>query len=122
MIVIRKNIRLLFVLVLPVYLFIVQSTIQNKHTHFFSNGIVITHAHPVDREKGAHNSDHRHTETEICLFQQLNFDYFQPPPPLAINPVNSVYIHKINGQKCEYYRHILTFQPLKRGPPHNSFL
>jgi hypothetical protein len=71
---IRLNIKFLFVFILPVYFYIVQNSIQNKHTHFYPNGIVVTHSHPVDSEHGQPINEHNHTKTEIVLFQQLNID------------------------------------------------
>jgi len=76
---IRENRKLIFALVLPVYLFIVQSSITNRHSHFCANGMVITHSHPFDHhERGA--TKHNHTQKEICFYTSLNSEYYQVEP------------------------------------------
>lgn len=81
---IRKNTKLIFLLVLPVYFFIVQNSLLNKHTHFYPNGIVITHSHPVDHDQNKPINDHNHTKTEICLYQSLQFEFFRVSPELVV--------------------------------------
>ncbi len=71
---IRKNTRVLFILVLPVYFLIIQGSILNKHTHFFSNGLVATHSHPLDKKSDDPVKSHDHSQSEICLFSVLNID------------------------------------------------
>ncbi|NQU52826.1 MAG: hypothetical protein HQ522_09835 [Bacteroidetes bacterium] len=71
---IRKNTKLLFILVLPVYSYIIQSSILNKHTHFYANGLVITHSHTFDLEGDKRANNHQHSQTEICLFCALNIN------------------------------------------------
>ena len=74
---IRRNINILFVFILPVYLYIVQNSIQNKHTHVYANGIVITHSHPFDTEGETSTNEHEHSEREICLYSSLHFDFYE---------------------------------------------
>ncbi|MCE4563719.1 hypothetical protein INQ51_05305 [Maribellus sp. CM-23] len=68
-----------FALMLPVYLYIVNSSIQNKHTHFYANGMVVTHSHPLHAEKGETANHHGHSKTEICFFSTLHFDVAEVP-------------------------------------------
>ncbi len=75
---IRKHTNLLFVFILPVYFYIVQNSIQNKHTHVYANGIIVTHSHPGTNNNGPLN-DHKHTQSEICLFASLHFDLYETP-------------------------------------------
>ena len=114
---IRKNIRLLFVFVLPVYIYIVQSSIQNKHTHFYPNGIVVAHSHPVDTENDDPLKDHDHTQTEICLFQQLKIDFFTVSVEMNIKPGEFFVARKFVIVDDEKHGRKLAWQPLKRGPP-----
>ena len=58
---------------MPVYFYIVQSSVLNRHTHFYANGLVITHSHNLDLNENNPN-DHEHSQTEICLFSYLNID------------------------------------------------
>ena len=71
---IRKHTNILFVFILPVYFYIVQNTIQNKHTHVYANGVVVTHSHPVDGGDEIPINEHDHTKSEICLYSSLHFD------------------------------------------------
>jgi len=114
---IRKNIRLLFVFILPVYFYIVQSSIQNKHTHFYSNGIVVTHSHPVDTKNNHPIGEHEHSQTEICLFQQLKIDSFINADELNVE-IKELFVES----NCilandEMHGFTILLQPLKRGPP-----
>ena len=117
---IRKNIRLLFVFVLPVYIYIVQSSIQNKHTHFYPNGIVITHSHPVDTETDRPISDHEHSKTEICLFQQLKINSLITSAEWTIESGEFYVVQKFVVVADENYKCTLFRQPQKRGPPIHS--
>ncbi len=81
---IRKNIKIVFLLVIPVHFFIAQNSILNKHTHFYANGIVVTHSHPVNKKDRHPISDHRHTKTEICFFHSIHFDAFIVPDGISI--------------------------------------
>jgi hypothetical protein len=115
---IRKNTRLIFILVLPVYFFIVQNSLLNKHTHFNANGIVVTHSHPVNHENGKSADTHNHSKTEICFFQSLHIDYFRISPELIID-------FKNESSKAEYFETGLlsdysspVIQFISRGPPH----
>ncbi|RIH63316.1 hypothetical protein D1164_20220 [Mariniphaga sediminis] len=117
MVFIRGNSKLLFVFILPVYFYIVQSSFQNKHTHFYPNGIVVTHSHPVDTENGHPINEHDHCKTEICFFHQLNFDYFIYTPELQVIsdrpslPVSFILFDELNSD-FSFGR-----QPVNRGPP-----
>ncbi|MFV0593549.1 MAG: hypothetical protein ACK5M7_19410 [Draconibacterium sp.] len=76
---IRRHSKLWFTLMLPVYLYIVNNSIQNKHTHFYANGMVVTHAHPMHPAKGEPANHHNHSKTEICFFSTLHFDIAELP-------------------------------------------
>ena len=71
---IRRNIKVLFILVLPAYLYIIQNSILNKHTHVYFNGLVVTHSHNLDLGEDEAANNHQHSQTEICLFCALNID------------------------------------------------
>nr|WP_321487452.1 hypothetical protein [uncultured Draconibacterium sp.] len=75
---IRKHTNFLFVLILPVYLYIVQNSIQNEHTHVYANGIVVTHSHPISRSDGP-NNNHKHSQREINLYASLHFGLYETP-------------------------------------------
>ncbi|MFW5756972.1 MAG: hypothetical protein ACOCWK_10230 [Tangfeifania sp.] len=114
---IQKNIKFWFVIVLPVYFFIAQNSIQNKHTHFYSNGIVVTHSHPIDSDEEQPVNDHDHTQTEIVFFQQLNFDFYTTPPELRINKRELIVVSKYFIADDNKYKFALLQEPFKRGPP-----
>ena len=76
-----QNIKLFLVLILPLYFFIGYSSILNKHTHFYANGIIVTHSHPVKKEKGTDKpiNRHNHSSSDIRLFFPGQSDkYFLP--------------------------------------------
>uniref|UniRef100_UPI003216EA35 hypothetical protein n=1 Tax=uncultured Draconibacterium sp. TaxID=1573823 RepID=UPI003216EA35 len=114
---IRKHINLLFVFVLPVYFYIVQNSIQNKHTHVYANGIVITHSHPIDKESDVPTNNHKHSKREICLYSCLHFDFYE-------TPVVSRLIVDLNETHRDYFianERVDLFSPyfkaIPRGPP-----
>lgn len=117
MILIRENIKILFLLILPIHFFIAQNSLLNKHTHFYVNSIVVTHSHPVDTKNGKPIQDHNHTKTEICLFHCLNFDYYTFSSEININFHNNAfsenYIINNDSANISIYQN---FTPL-RAPP-----
>ena len=104
-------------LTLPVYFFIVQQSIQNKHTHFYPNGIVVTHSHPLDTAGDEPINHHEHTKTEICFFNSLHFHFFT-----ITEPLNIAFLEDETEKELPVYDDILddTSRYLKvipRGPP-----
>ena len=114
---IRKNTKLLFILVLPVYFYIVQSSILNKHTHFYANGLVVTHSHSVDLNENEPINNHEHTQTEICLFYGINFDLYTVTPQNTVDfgIIDNIGTFAVYNIYCEYTSEIS--QTVPRGPP-----
>lgn len=114
---IRKHTNLLFVLILPVYLYIVQNSIQNKHTHVYANGIVVTHSHPTSNTNDSPFNKHNHTHREICLFASFNLDLYETPDfaefKFETPEVDIDYF--ISNQKVEAIPVLLHAKP--RAPP-----
>ncbi len=103
--------------ILPVYLCIVQNSIQNEHTHVYANGIVVTHSHPVDNEGGVPLNEHDHSKTEICLFSSLHFDFYEAPI-FADLKVKLSETHKnyfVENEQVDTFSPYLNIIP--RGPP-----
>jgi hypothetical protein len=114
---IRKNIRFIFILVLPIYFFIVQNSLLDKHTHFYANGMVITHSHPLNHEDENHGAKHSHSKTEICFFQNLKIDYFRITPEIQVEFKNDKLITEFHDTNvCSNYPRPL-IQFTSRGPP-----
>jgi hypothetical protein len=115
---IRKNSKLILRLVLPVYFFIVQNSLLNKHYHFYANGIVVTHSHPVKHEKGKSDDTHSHTKAGICFFQSLQIDYFRISPELKIDFKNEDVQTAVfeTDPLLNYSTPIIQF--ISRGPPY----
>ena len=93
----KKYIQLFFIVVLPVYFYIGYNSIINRHTHFYPNGIVITHSHPVDRkskEAGIPINQHHHTSTEVCLFYSSQSDKFIIPAKIQLADKPNEKTHK----------------------------
>ena len=116
---IRRNTKILFILVFPVYFYIVQSSILNKHTHFYPNGMVVTHSHPTSHEDGAPIDDHKHSKTEICFYSLEKIDLFTFSQNLNIDfsniEVDKNFVDLY--QTHTYSTHFLISVP--RGPPNN---
>ncbi len=114
---IRKNTKVLFILVLPVYFLIIQNSILNKHTHFFANGLVITHSHPLDKSSDVPVKSHGHTQKEICLFSLLNINFHTATPEYNIDfkPTENSETFVSTSIQSEYISPI--FQIVPRGPP-----
>ncbi|MCG6189687.1 hypothetical protein [Maribellus maritimus] len=115
---IRKNIKFIFLLVIPVYFSIIQNSILNKHTHFCSNGIVVTHSHPINKEDGKPINNHKHTKTEICFFHCFHFDSFTIPEEISFqnNECFKPYRYFISNDKVENFIIYLDSSP--RAPPY----
>lgn len=77
----RKYIKLFILLVLPVYLVLLGNSMSNMHLHVLSNGMVVKHAHPFDRE--ADRQDHHsHSDAETCYYQAFFLDFFDTFEPI----------------------------------------
>jgi hypothetical protein len=114
---IRENSKLLFVLFVPLYFFIAQNSLQNRHTHISANGIVITHSHPVNHPKHDPLSAHDHSDSEICFYHLVHFDYFSPSPEIQFTfqadiPQSKFFLADEKGRQL-----FLLHQNYNRGPP-----
>ncbi|MGE0019268.1 MAG: hypothetical protein AB7S72_06350 [Draconibacterium sp.] len=114
---IRKNTRLIFLLVLPVYLFIVQASVTNRHTHFYPNGMVVTHSHPFQHGENGNAAGHNHSKTEICFYAGLNSDFYHFTPVLQILQTESVVLSRALVFNEEPSFQNTLFQFGLRGPP-----
>ena len=114
---IRQNIKIFYLLFLPVYFYIAQNSLLNRHTHFYANGIVITHSHPIEHKEGKPINQHNHSKTEICFFHCLQIDYFKNTPEFALEykPV----IQQADFLNCIFLDDYSCplFHLIPRGPP-----
>lgn len=111
----RKNIRIFILLFLSVYFYLGYTSIINRHTHFFPNGIIITHSHPFDKGKDSNKSanQHNHSSTEIHLFQNLPFDKVIIPSTITVN-CNSF---EISNEYFPLIENLVTESPISEIPP-----
>ena len=113
---IRQNIKFVFILVLPVYLYIVEISILNKHTHVYSSGLVVTHSHPLNS-----NSDeplnHEHSKSEINLFCSLNIDFHFAQEQSQLNDVAFEWIAERRTENEKITYNLVDYQLIPRGPP-----
>ncbi len=118
---IRQHINFCFLFVLPVYLYIVQTSIQNKHTHVDANGIAISHSHPFDKDKESTGTQHEHTKQEICLYSTFTFDVYDLPEVtgLAIQVNETEHNYAPVNERYRSALHLLNTIP--RGPPTDYF-
>ena len=113
---IRQNIKFVFILVLPVYLFIVENSILNKHTHVYSNGLIITHSHPLNSESDG-PVNHDHTKSEINLTCGLNIDFHLAPELSHISVAIPSQIEIRKTESEEISNKLYDFRFIPRGPP-----
>ncbi len=114
---IRKYLKAIYVLALPVYFYISYSSVLNKHSHVNANGIVIMHSHPVNQENDEPSNEHNHSKKEICLYQSLNFDYFNVSEDLQTEAINHVVVQHITEKSVTCYRGIKVGPSSPRAPP-----
>lgn len=118
---IRRNINFLNVLFLLAYLFITYQLLQNKHAHFYPNGMVV-HSHPFNNDDNNPINDHKHSKQEICFYQSLNFDYFSHSGALYIE-AESDYSHQmLVPSEVKLPNPIWLQRSDSRDPPFNSCL
>lgn len=115
--IIRKNTRFLFILILPVYFFIVQSTLLNIHTHVSKNGLIIVHSHPVSSKNGEPINKHHHSNVEICIYSQIHFDYYNIPPSIQIWFSDAVDSHEFFIYNESFLNSSGFHTKTLRGPP-----
>jgi hypothetical protein len=117
---IRRHIKLMFVFVLPVYFYVVQNTIQNKHTHVSASGMVVTHSHPFDEENENPADSHDHSKMEICLYCGLFSDFYTTANlhvlPVTTNEQNVNYL--IKNERVHYNTSLRS--GVTRGPPEKT--
>ena len=120
MIYIRKHSTLLALLTLLAYFFIAQTSIQTKHTHFYPNGVVITHSHPMHSNgegNGEPATKHHHSKSEICFFNNLQFHSYNISDPISIEVASrEICLHYyVGNDSIKYGSDYLKIDP--RGPP-----
>lgn len=114
---IRRNSKVLFILVLPAYLYIIQNSILNKHTHVYSNGLVITHSHYLNLDGDEPANNHGHSQTEICLYSLLNIGLHiaGEDKPIVFEGVDVFTTYIVEDTQCKYSSHYQ--HSVSRGPP-----
>lgn len=75
------------------------------------------HSHPVNQENDEPLNDHNHSKKEICLFQSLNFDYFDVTQGVQNDAIIYVIIQHTVEQNNTCYREILVGTSSPRAPP-----
>lgn len=114
---IRKHSAFFAITVLLAYFYIAQTSIENKHTHFYPNGVVITHSHPVDHSNNEPINHHGHTKTEICFFSTFHFDLYNVTDPICCDVAlieKSIEYHVFDNPVV-LSEFVVTSDP--RGPP-----
>lgn len=116
---IRKNIRIILLLLLPLYFLVVQSTITTRHTHVLANGLVVTHYHPFfSGETDTPFKDHGHSEKELRILALLHFEFYATPDPVAaiFEPVELHYEYLVSWQE-QFNNRSNYSKIIPRGPP-----
>lgn len=116
MVKLRKHISFLAILLIPVYLLVLESSIKNKHSHVLPNGLVITHSHPFTDSNGE-PVKHSHTPNQVLFYQLFTFDFFQSSPEIFIPADDSPVQREINTIYAEQLSHRTVNAAFLRGPP-----
>lgn len=114
---IRNHSALFALLTLLAYFFIAQTSIQTKHTHFYPNGVVITHSHPIHSEEDEPINQHHHSKSEICFFNNLQFQSYQISEPLGIQLISVEIQTEYFIADDEFFSSEQHLKPVPRGPP-----
>ena len=117
MVYIRKHSAFLAISVLLAYFYIAQTSIQNKHTHFYPNGVVVTHSHPIDPSGDEPIENHKHSKTEICFFNTVHFDYYDTTKFVTIDFEQDEIHHNFLVRNEQFYGSVLSLTKAPRGPP-----
>lgn len=116
MVKLRKHISFLAILLIPVYLLVLGSSIRNKHSHVLPNGLVITHSHPFTDSNGE-PVKHSHTNNQVLFYQLFTFDFFQSSPEIFI-PVDDSPVHReFSTTYAEQLSTRTVSTAFLRGPP-----
>ena len=105
---------------MPVYIFIAQSSLHNRHTHISANGIVISHSHPVNHADHEPINAHDHSGSEICFYHLVQFDYFSPSPEIQIIIQEYSTWENFYVADDKSKQQLLLHRNFKRGPPQSS--
>jgi len=117
MVKLRKNIQILAVLLIPVYLLVMGNSILNRHTHMLPNGIVITHSHPFTDTKTGLPVKHNHTPNQVLFYQLFTFDFFQSSPEVFLSINDSPFQREIKTFYADQFSVGILFTSFLRGPP-----
>ncbi len=112
----RKHISILAILLIPVYLLVLGSTIRNRHSHVLPNGLVITHSHPFTDASGQ-PVKHGHTANQILFYQLFTFDFFQSSPVVFVSASDSYVQREINTIYVGEFSPRTATTAYLRGPP-----
>lgn len=116
MIKLRKHITLIALLLIPVYLLVLGSTIRNRHSHVLPNGLVITHSHPFTDADGK-PVKHGHTGNQFLFYQLFTFDFFQSSPELILSENTHSFQQEIKSVYAETFITRTSSKAFLRGPP-----
>lgn len=112
----RKHISFLVLLLIPVYLLVLMSTIRNRHSHVLPNGLVITHSHPFTDSNGK-PIKHEHSPNQILFYQLFTFDFFQSSPELLVSAEEQTFQEEIKIVYSEIFLSRTLSTTYLRGPP-----
>jgi hypothetical protein len=112
----RKHISFLAILLIPVYLLVLGSSIKNRHSHVLPNGVVITHSHPCTDSNGE-PVKHSHTSNQVLFYQLFTFDFFQSSPEVFISASDTSVQREINTIYAGEFSPRTVATAFLRGPP-----
>jgi hypothetical protein len=95
----------------------VHQSLQNKHAHFYPNGVIVVHAHPVSHQEGIPINEHSHSKTEICFYHIVKFDYYTLSAEIFIEEIQPAAIDQVVFCEVRTWQRPFFHHPDSRGSP-----
>jgi hypothetical protein len=95
----------------------VHQSLQNKHAHFYPNGVIVVHAHPVSHQEGVPINEHSHSKTEICFYHIIKFDFYTLSAEIVIEETQPAATDKVVLSEVRIWQKLFIHHPVTRGPP-----
>ena len=112
----NKYTKIISLLVLIVFLFILLNNIFFLHSHTLSDGTIIYHAHPYQKSSSDNSKEkHHHTGLDYIILQQ--FQTFSRNEPVTFRAFNLFYGNLYFNFSVRYYIHEIDNITTPRAPP-----
>jgi hypothetical protein len=112
----RKYIWIFPILIIPVYLIVVQSTLRYKHTHILPDGTVISHSHLPVNETG-NGTSHQHTKRELLFYSLVNIHLHNTTSTEVVDFRTTLIFEKFINTEVLSKSFSVFYHKVSRAPP-----